>query len=70
MINIEIWASGGGTNADKILSYFKNIPHINVVSLGCNRKDAGAFKIAEKHNITSYDFQHDDDRNPYEFLWF
>lgn len=54
MINIEIWASGGGTNADKILSYFKNIPHINVVSLGCNRKDAGAFKIAEIHNIASY----------------
>ena len=53
MIKIEIWASGGGTNADKIISYFKKIPNINVVSLGCNRKDAGAFKVAKKHGIKS-----------------
>ena len=53
MIKIEIWASGGGTNADKIISYFKKIPNINVVSLGCNRKDAGAFKVANKHGIKS-----------------
>ena len=51
MISIEIWASGGGTNADKIISYFNNISNINVVSLGCNRKDAGSFKVAEKHGI-------------------
>jgi phosphoribosylglycinamide formyltransferase-1 len=53
MISIEIWASGGGTNANKIISYFNNISNINVVSLGCNRKDAGSFKVAEKHGIKS-----------------
>lgn len=53
MINIEIWASGGGSNADKILSYFKNIPTINVVSLGCNRSKAGAFNVAQNHQIES-----------------
>lgn len=54
MISIEIWASGGGTNADKIISYFDNIPSINVVSLGCNRIDAGAFNVATKHGIKSF----------------
>ena len=53
MINIEIWASGGGSNADKILSYFKNNPSIDVVSLGCNRSKAGAFNVAHKHQIKS-----------------
>jgi phosphoribosylglycinamide formyltransferase-1 len=53
MIKIEIWASGGGTNADKIISYFNKIPNINVVSLGCDRKDAGSFKVAKKHGIKS-----------------
>ena len=53
MINIEIWASGGGSNADKILSYFNNNPIIEVVSLGSNRSKAGAFNMAHKHQIKS-----------------
>lgn len=53
MINIEIWASGGGTNADAILHYFTNHASISVVNIGCNRRDAGVFDIAKKHNIGS-----------------
>lgn len=53
MINIEIWASGGGSNADKILSYFNNNPIIEVVSLGSNRSKAEAFNVAHKHQIKS-----------------
>lgn len=53
MINIEIWASGGGTNADTILDYFKNHPTIQITSIGCNRKEAGVFDVARKHNIAS-----------------
>ena len=53
MINVEIWASGGGTNADAILEYFKNHSDICIVNLGCNRRDAGAFDVAAKHQIAS-----------------
>jgi phosphoribosylglycinamide formyltransferase-1 len=51
MINVEIWASGGGTNADAILHYFKGNSEINITSLGCNRREAGAFKVAQKHDV-------------------
>ena len=53
MINIEIWASGGGTNAHAIMKYFSNHPTIRICSLGCNRIDAGSFVVAKKHNIPS-----------------
>ncbi len=53
MINVEIWASGGGTNAAAILRYFKNNADIKVVHLACSIKLAGAFDVALKHNIAS-----------------
>lgn len=53
MINIEIWASGGGSNADKIIKHFKSIDDINIVNLGCNRIKAGAFHVAFSNNISS-----------------
>ena len=51
MKHIAIWASGGGSNADVILSYFKNVMDCKIIYLGCNRKDAGAFDVAKRHNI-------------------
>lgn len=54
MVNIEIWASGGGTNADVIASFFADHKSIRVRSIASNRKDAGVFKVAKKHNIRSY----------------
>ena len=33
MKRLEIWASGGGTNADAIFKYFKNHKDISVVHL-------------------------------------
>jgi phosphoribosylglycinamide formyltransferase-1 len=53
MINIEIWASGSGTNADVLMQYFSGIDDIAVVSMGCNRRDAGVFDIAKRNNIPS-----------------
>ncbi|MDC1395667.1 hypothetical protein N8368_04100, partial [Bacteroidia bacterium] len=65
MMNIEIWASGGGTNADAILKYFSNHPTIKISSLGCNRIKAGAFAVAKRHQITciywNKDNWHDDE---------
>jgi phosphoribosylglycinamide formyltransferase-1 len=54
MVNVEIWASGAGSNADAIFTYFKDHPNINACSLACNRKEAGAFNIAKKHGKPSY----------------
>ena len=53
MINVEIWASGGGTNADAIMQYFKGHLSIRVSTLGCNRREAGVFSIAAKYDIPS-----------------
>ncbi len=43
---IIILASGGGTNAENIILYFKNNPTISVHSVLCNRKEAGVYKRA------------------------
>lgn len=50
-VNLEIWASGGGTNADAIASYFANHPSIKVSQIICNRKQAGVFDVAKRHGI-------------------
>jgi phosphoribosylglycinamide formyltransferase-1 len=67
MINIEIWASGGGTNADAIMQYFKGHRTIKVSTLGCNRKEAGAFGIAAKHDIPRV-YWNKESWNPLEIL--
>ncbi|MFT7101051.1 MAG: hypothetical protein ACJA19_001560, partial [Bacteroidia bacterium] len=36
MINIEIWASGSGTNADVLMQHFSGVDDIAIVSMGCN----------------------------------
>lgn len=53
MKRLEIWASGGGTNADAIFKYFKNHKDISVVHLGCNRIKARAFDVAKKHSVNT-----------------
>ncbi|MEN8695801.1 MAG: formyltransferase family protein [Bacteroidia bacterium] len=53
MINVEIWASGGGTNADAVAQYFNEHASVRIAHLGCNRKAAGAFHVAQRHNIPS-----------------
>lgn len=50
-INIGIFASGAGSNAQKIIDYFKNHPWINIALLICNKSKAGVLSIAEKESI-------------------
>lgn len=45
---IIILASGGGTNAENIIRFFKKIPEINVHSVLCNRKNAGVYARVSK----------------------
>jgi formyltetrahydrofolate-dependent phosphoribosylglycinamide formyltransferase len=50
-INIAIFASGAGTNAQKIIEYFKNSSFAKITLVVCNNSIAGVIKVAEKENI-------------------
>jgi phosphoribosylglycinamide formyltransferase 1 len=52
-INIAIFASGAGSNADKICEYFKKHPDIRVSLIVSNRSQAGVLQIASYHEIES-----------------
>lgn len=51
MKNIAIFASGAGSNAQKIIDHFKHSAIARVTLILCNKPDAGVFRIAEKENI-------------------
>ncbi|MFL5788112.1 MAG: phosphoribosylglycinamide formyltransferase [Flavisolibacter sp.] len=46
-----IFASGAGSNAQQIISYFKNSSVATVDLIVCNKQGAGVISIAEKENI-------------------
>src|SRR5579871_6606816 len=48
---IAIFASGAGTNAQKIIDHFKNNSSVIVELVVCNKKNAGVLQIAQKENI-------------------
>ncbi len=51
MKNLILFASGGGSNALKIIQYFENHQSIKVASIVTNNKHAGVIDIANKYNI-------------------
>jgi phosphoribosylglycinamide formyltransferase-1 len=51
MIKIEIWASGSGTNAEKLVEYFRNHPKINIQRIVSNIPNAGVLERAKRLNI-------------------
>lgn len=51
MHNIAIFASGTGSNARKIIEYFKTSPDARVALVVSNKKDAGVLDIAKEHGI-------------------
>ena len=53
MKNIAIFASGEGTNAERIIQYFKNSNTIRVAIIIYNRINAGIAKRAINHQITA-----------------
>ncbi len=50
---IAIFASGGGSNADKICTYFETNPDISVELIVSNKAEAGVLKVADRHGIES-----------------
>jgi phosphoribosylglycinamide formyltransferase 1 len=50
-MNIAIFASGGGSNARKIIEYFEGHASIKVVLVVSNKADAGVLAIADEFGI-------------------
>lgn len=50
-MNIAIFASGGGSNARKIMEYFQSSGVGRVVLVVCNRKNAGVIGIAAEFDV-------------------
>ncbi len=57
MINLEIWGSGNGSNAEAIIRYFKDHAKIAVQRVASNRKDAGILEKARSASIESHVLQ-------------
>jgi len=50
---LAIFASGAGTNAQKIIEYFEKHPSIKVSLIVCNKPGAGVLKIAEQAGVST-----------------
>ena len=50
---VAIFASGAGSNAEKIITHFKNHPKIFISLIVSNKKEAGVLSIANKNQIPS-----------------
>ncbi len=52
-MKVAVFASGGGSNAAKIIEYFRDSKDVEVVLVACNNKSAGIWDIAKSNNIES-----------------
>ena len=60
MKNIAILASGSGTNAENIISYFADSEDVNVVLLLSNNRNAGVHERAKKLGVPSLSFSREE----------
>jgi phosphoribosylglycinamide formyltransferase-1 len=49
--NLIIFASGAGSNAQKIIDFFRMDPSVDIRLIVCNKLGAGVLDIAKKENI-------------------
>jgi phosphoribosylglycinamide formyltransferase 1 len=52
VINIAIFASGAGSNAQKIIDHFRHHPSIKIILIICNKEGAGVLSIAKNEHIS------------------
>ncbi len=52
-IHLAIFASGTGTNAQKLIDYFRDSDAASVALIVCNKQGAGVLNIAQKEGIPS-----------------
>jgi len=53
MIRLAVFASGSGTNAEKIIDYFSDVEDVEVALIVCNKNGAGVLDIAERNAVSS-----------------
>jgi phosphoribosylglycinamide formyltransferase-1 len=51
MTQIAIFASGAGSNAQKIIEHFSGHASIKITMVACNKPEAGVLEIAAQHQI-------------------
>lgn len=51
MLNLAIFASGKGTNAEAIIQHFKKSIRVQVALIVCNNPKAGVLAVAQKNGI-------------------
>lgn len=56
MINIALFASGSGTNAENIIKYFKNSDKITIGAIFCNSQGAQVINRAKELNVECHIF--------------
>lgn len=52
-VNLAIFASGAGSNAEKIIRYFESSAFVTIRLILCNKKNAGVFQVAQNNHIES-----------------
>ncbi|MDR2955378.1 MAG: phosphoribosylglycinamide formyltransferase [Prevotella sp.] len=60
MVNIAIFASGSGSNAENIVNYFRGNRDINIALIVSNKKDAFVHERAKKLGVESITFSKND----------
>ena len=50
-LNIAVFASGAGSNAEQIIRYFRDAPSTRVALVVCNKPGAGVLAIAEREGV-------------------
>jgi phosphoribosylglycinamide formyltransferase 1 len=50
-MNLAIFASGAGTNAARVIDYFRGSPLIKVKLIVCNKPEAGVLNIAQREAV-------------------
>ena len=60
MHRVVIFASGSGSNAENLITYFKNSPRVHIVKVYSNKKDAGVFERCKRLQVACEFFQKED----------
>ena len=70
MKKIVIFASGSGSNAEKIMQYFEKHPKAAVAAVLSNKSDAGVLSIAKNYNVPTLVFSREElnDSHVLEYL--
>ncbi len=69
-MNIVLFASGSGSNAENIAHYFKEKSNVQISAILCNNPDAFVLKRAKKLNIPTVVFSREDFYNSNKIINF